>query len=205
MKYMLFLLFFFMPATLYGQVFKPYVELSQENRGWSGVVYEEDETKYYVLSCAHGIISDQNIVQVTLYNNNPKSNYRSIGVKADILRSDHDLDLALLSIEKFDKLFKIKKLKLGKDRPKVGKKMEINGYYLGEFKRTEVVVLEKNLDIINDLKYKTEICSGVHYSGMSGSPLEDDGVIYGIQLAKSKDEQSGFHASILMINEFLKK
>ena len=207
MRVLLFLILYFFTSPIIAQEFIPYVLLSQSvdnttTNSWSGAVYKEDDNNYYVLSCAHGIKKEKDLIQVTLYNSNKKSQFMSIGTKSTFIKANYDYDLAMFSIEKFDRIFKIKPIKFNKNRPKGGERLLVRGYYLGNYYENNVIYEDKDFSNL-PIKFQTESCVGEHYSGMSGSPLlNNENNIVGIQLFKNNKSKGG-HASLLMIEDFL--
>jgi len=155
------------------------------------VVFDEDETHYRILTCEHGTLQqDRSIIRLKAFVAPEEEQAISeIAVKAELLKHDRDIDIALMVMPKVDGV-RIRPLKLADATLMAGTECVSYGYVNGKFIRNNVSTLTYNgkelipngfyMHTTNNGKNRL-VASGDVISGMSGGALVYQSQIFGIQ------------------------
>lgn len=184
---MRFLLLLLLTSSCLAQEYSPYVQIvsfnGDEKRQYSGVVFNETDSNYGIITCAHGT---QDIPETSLRLQTTAFTLRfgavqSIAIKTTLIKQDSDIDLAYMYIPK---LVKINPVELATDSL-IGTKCLSYGYVNSEEIRNPVVVHSYNT--YRTVKGSSILsCEGKLVNGLSGGPLVFNNRIYGIQSGGSK-------------------
>lgn len=184
---MRFLLLLLLTSSCLGQDYSPYVQIvsfnGDEARQYSGVVFNETDSRYEIVTCAHGT---QDIPEVSRRIQTSAFNVQfgavhSVAIKTTLIKQDPDIDLAYMYIPK---VVKINPVELATDSL-IGTKCLSYGYVNSEEIRNPVVVHSYNT--YRTVKGSSILsCEGKLVNGLSGGPLVFNNRIYGIQSGGSK-------------------
>ncbi len=168
--------------------YKPYVQIinAVPQREYSGVVFSEDETRYYVLTCAHGVqdLKSADIVITTNTYPDPPTSIKYIGVVTTLIKFDADMDISVMSMPKVPEVT-IRPLKLAEGSLPYGTECNSYGYINGAFVKNPVTY-GKIMEFTSLKGSPILECMGEAKSGMSGGPLVFQGKIWGIQSSGNK-------------------
>lgn len=195
MKHALFLIVLYLgqftAAPLSAQEFSPIVQImnidTTHRMQYSGVIVKEDDSAFYILTCAHGV-QDLTAAQIKLQTNIFTEKFGSIkvvGVKTDLIKFDRDIDLGYMKFDKVGPL-KIRPMLISKSTLTVGTKLTAQGYVNSrELIISPMIIKSYTRVTTQNLKPILE-CGGEAIHGLSGCPLVYEDVVYGIQSSGSK-------------------
>lgn len=198
---------FFFYTNLYATDFRPYVKLvchaGDQTSEYSGVVFREDDTHYHIVTCEHGTLQQsKSVIRLKAYLF-PIEDQEvvEVAVKAQLIKDDRDIDVALVTIPKVDNVT-VKPMKLA-DAIVVGEPKGISyGYAQGKFIPNPVQVSTKE-------KFQTYggkailLCDGEVINGMSGGPLVISEQVFGIQSSGAKAKRSISYCPSDIVWEFI--
>lgn len=193
---------FLFAFLFFGVDCRPHVAVSCQsegiNRNCSGTIYEETETSYYVVTCAHFIDYDHAEAcdySVTLY-----SDQLSPTLKAELIKFSEEKDIAVLKIAKYPSV-RVKPLKIADSKLPTG--TECIGYgYTPDYQRRSLSIdsytlynAGENNPLLN--------CRGSVISGMSGGALIYQNQIFGLLSTSCKEPAGGLYVPSSEIISFL--
>lgn len=180
--------------------FSPLLRMStistEESALYSGVVFNEDNDKFYVLTCEHALMNMKTNVRTfaLAYSINEESPTEYVSLKCKLLKRDSKNDLCLYEFKK-PYYLKISPIPLAKSSLVVGTTGEICGYSNENLMRSTAVVMD-NGDLTGLLVTKANVISG-----MSGGPFVQNDMVFGIQ---SCGKTNNYLANLKIIQEFIK-
>lgn len=186
--------------------FHPYVMISNikesKLRQFSGVVINQDEEFYYVLTVNHGvddIAKPDLILQTTIIPlNNDK--YISSAIKTTIIKRDEPKDIALMKFYRMPHI-SIRPVTLAQKELGSGTNVVSYGFVSEPILKTNRVIFRTyNKHSYKGIPYMT--CEGVGIHGMSGGPLVYENQVYGIQSSAGNNDI--LYLPVSQINIFMK-
>lgn len=186
--------------------FYPYVMISNikesKLRQFSGVVINQDDEFYYVLTvnhCVDDIAKPDLILQTTVIPiNNDK--YLGSAIKTTIIKRDEPKDIALMKFYKLPHI-SIKPMTLGQEELVAGTNVVSYGFINSPILKTNKVIFRTyKKHSYKDIPYMT--CEGVGLHGMSGGPLVYKNQVYGIQSSAGNNDI--LYLPVSQINIFMK-
>ncbi len=172
----------------------------KESREYSGVVFEEDETFYHVLTCAHGTqdLDKAKIKLKCLVFPEYTTVITNISLSSDLIKQDSDIDIGVIKLPKVEGI-RIKPMKLANASLMIGTECISYGYVRGEYIKNQVSILTlSGKEMVDGLEHfhHTQgkqkpllIASGEVISGLSGGPLVHQNQIFGIQSSGDKKKK----------------
>lgn len=197
----------FLGANLFAQDFNPVVKLKiakgKDRAECSGVVIEEDDKKYYILSCNHLFLTIKNPEYIIASVYTKDSEIVSIDIKCKIIKSDFDYDLSYFSMNKVDNV-QITPISLSSGNLLTNSKASVSGF---PYDSVKSVSNELIVESYGEYKFESGVnllkCKGPVKSGMSGGPLTTNNEVHGI-LSTGSDTYGTFVPAFECHN-FLKK
>lgn len=206
-KALVFLLLYLIHSNCLADEFGPVVKLKiaqgKERAECSGVVINEDDKKYYVLSCNHLFLTIKNPEYIITSVYTKDSEVVSVDIKCKLIKYDNDYDLSYFSMIKVDSV-RLTPLSLSSSNLLTNSKGNAFG-----FPYDSVKLVSNELVIESYGEYKSQgginllRCKGPVKSGMSGGPLIANNEVHGI-LSTGADTYGTFVPAFECIN-FLKK